>query len=279
MCAAGNEGVNNDDRAEFLLNESNNVIYVGASTSLDGKLSSSNHGIKSVDLFAPGQAVLSTMSLDVCPDDYRHDTMFAPHYNQEDVGYHLFSETSFATPFVSGVAALMLSINPNLSTAQLKDILLRSVDVKDGLKPYCLTDGRLNAYKAVSTSSNLRFDYRYSYNSLDDYTHGVICDTCECSCRNDDYSCGSGCDFGCDPCEECHLYYTELHYWTYWIIQGNVLYHTARCRDCGYSKMTAHNWVSSGSVYVCTLCEMTSTYAPTIPAALPPVNDEQDLIE
>ena len=267
ICSAGNKNLDNDIYISYPSSyDLYNIITVGACTSSEMKwidttsngTKGSNYGLKSVDLFAPGAVIYTTSS---------------------NGGYEYTNGTSLATPYVAGVAALMLAINPNLSTALLKDIILRSVDVKDSLKPYCVTGGRLNAYKAVSTSSNLRFDYRYSYNSLDDYTHGVICDTCECSCRNDDYSCGSGCDFGCDPCDECHLYYTELHYWTYWIIQGNVLYHTARCRDCGYSKMTAHNWVSSGSVYVCTLCEMTSTYAPIIPAALPPVNDEQDLIE
>ncbi len=257
-----------------------NVITVGASDEYDNiwqernsdnELKKSNTGKNSVHLFAPGKRILSTYPTDICDENGQVDNATT----EVAYGYHVDSGTSFAAPFVTGVAALMLSINPNLTTAQLKDIIIRSVDIAPLLQNSCVSGGRLNAYKAVWIASILRFDYRYTYNSLDAYTHGVICDTCECSCRNDDYSCGSGCDFGCDPCEECHLYYTELHYWTYWIIQGNVLYHTARCRDCGYSKMTAHNWVSSGSVYVCTLCGMTSTYAPVITAVLPPVNDEE----
>jgi len=59
-----------------------------------------------------------------------------------------------ATPFVSGVAALLLSIDPNLTTNQLRTAIINSVDMPNvsGTNPFeglCVTNGRLNAYNAV----------------------------------------------------------------------------------------------------------------------------------
>lgn len=105
------------------------------------------------------------------------------------------------------------------------------------------------------------------YNAIDAYSHGVICDTCECTCRMSDYSCNN-CDF-CDNCDECHIYYTELHYWYYQIIQGNAYYHRAVCSYCGYQTTVEHEWVASEMAYVCTICNMTATSIPGI-MQLPP---------
>ena len=59
-----------------------------------------------------------------------------------------------AAPHVAGVAALLLSINPNLTTQQLRTAILESVDIpnvngSNPLEDLCVTDGRLNAYNAV----------------------------------------------------------------------------------------------------------------------------------
>ena len=43
-------------------------------------------------------------------------------------GYHNMDGTSMATPHVSGVAALLLSINPNLTAAQLKSAILNGAE-------------------------------------------------------------------------------------------------------------------------------------------------------
>lgn len=66
----------------------------------------SNYGDQTVDLFAPGVDIYSTM-----PDDK----------------YERQQGTSMAAPVVSGVAALLMSYYPDLSAAQIRDVLLQSV--------------------------------------------------------------------------------------------------------------------------------------------------------
>lgn len=61
-----------------------------------------------------------------------------------------WSGTSMATPHVSGVAGLILSINPSLSYAEVKNIILNNVDPKPSLSGKTLTGGRLNAFASIS---------------------------------------------------------------------------------------------------------------------------------
>lgn len=86
-----------------------NFMTVGNSTAqLNERLpaSSSNYGIRTVDLFAPGTDIESTI----------------PRNN-----YAAFTGTSMAAPCVAGVAALIRSYFPNLTAVQVKDILMKSV--------------------------------------------------------------------------------------------------------------------------------------------------------
>ena len=57
--------------------------------------------------------------------------------------------TSLAAPLVAGTAALMLSVNPNLTAAQLKQKIMNSVDHISGYNNYCVSGGRLNVYRSV----------------------------------------------------------------------------------------------------------------------------------
>ena len=57
-----------------------------------------------------------------------------------------------ATPHVSGVAALVKSVNPTLTAVQIKNIILSSVDAKGPLSGLVLTGGRLDAYRAVAST-------------------------------------------------------------------------------------------------------------------------------
>jgi subtilisin family serine protease len=57
--------------------------------------------------------------------------------------------TSMATPHVAGAAVLMLSLEPGLSSGELKQRLLASVDERPGLAGRTLTGGRLNAARAL----------------------------------------------------------------------------------------------------------------------------------
>ena len=66
--------------------------------------------------------------------------------------YASFYGTSMAAPHVSGVAGLLLAINPDLTNLQLKDIILNTVDPVAGLSGLVLTGGRMNAYAALLNS-------------------------------------------------------------------------------------------------------------------------------
>ena len=88
----------------------------------------SNYGTHSVDLAAPGTGILSSLSKGK---------------------YGVMSGTSVATAFVSGSAALLLSLEPDLKPLQLKSILLSSVKEQSSLKNFVSSGGRLHLGNSV----------------------------------------------------------------------------------------------------------------------------------
>lgn len=116
--AAGNDGLDLDDAANFNYPNDNkrmvasefvdNVLTIGALTSsFDSEMvaSFSNYGKESVDVFAPGDQIYSTM-----PDD----------------SYEFQGGTSMAAPAVAGMAAMIRSYYPALSASQVKQIIMSS---------------------------------------------------------------------------------------------------------------------------------------------------------
>jgi thermitase len=65
--------------------------------------------------------------------------------------YAFFNGTSMATPEVSGVAALLMAKNPNLSVAQLRAALLDTVDPIPALAGKVVTGGRVDAARALAS--------------------------------------------------------------------------------------------------------------------------------
>ena len=59
------------------------------------------------------------------------------------------SGTSMATPYVAGVAALILSSQPKLSVENLRERVLKSVDANASLNGKVEAGGRINAAKAL----------------------------------------------------------------------------------------------------------------------------------
>lgn len=123
VTSAGNGDKNNDtndDRFPSNINASN-LISVGSHNSSNEKSLFSNWGQNSVDIFAPGDDILSTYPTNKCINNTHYTNHIAN-------GYHEMSGTSMATPHVTGVAALLLSINKNLSTSQLVEAILNSAE-------------------------------------------------------------------------------------------------------------------------------------------------------
>ncbi len=113
--AAGNDGKNLDEEENYPNKTTKSGVVVGswvevgASSWGDEKNfvgDFSNYGKKSVDLFAPGVDIYSTIP---------------------EQKYENNSGTSMAAPVTSGVAATILSYFPDLSAAQLKEVLMKSV--------------------------------------------------------------------------------------------------------------------------------------------------------
>lgn len=129
ICAAGNEGINCDMNPTYPSNYlAKNIICVGNSDFDDHMASDSNYGLKTVDLFAPGESIFSTAYFG---------------------GYIFESGTSFSAPFVTGVAALIYGLRPEFNAYEVKNVIMNSVDSVAYLVGKCVSNGRLNAYKAL----------------------------------------------------------------------------------------------------------------------------------
>ena len=99
VSAAGNQG------STTSVNDDPYILTVGATDSSDNLFSWSNRG-KNLDLVAPGNVFTTLLG------------------GQYGVG----GGTSFASPIVAGTAALVLSVNPNLTPLQVQDILKSQAD-------------------------------------------------------------------------------------------------------------------------------------------------------
>src|SRR5690242_810214 len=156
--AAGNDSKNDDTGLNYpspVFRDSsgvaNNFITVGASgdpTNGGFTASFSNYGKKSVDVFAPGVNIYSTLP---------HDK------------FGKMSGTSMAAPVVAGVAALILEYYPDLSAQQVRYVidhsavpetekvkLPGSTDDSVSLADISISGGEVNAYNALRLASTLK---------------------------------------------------------------------------------------------------------------------------
>jgi subtilisin family serine protease len=157
--AAGNESANIDKTKTYpnamplapengtgALPRISGWVEVGASNSSGDAGSFSNYGRKTVDLFAPGVNIYSTVYGD---------------------GHRMEDGTSMAAPMVSGVAAIIRSYFPQLSAEQVRNILVATVTKvpfdttrpgtkkKVGFNELCATGGIVNAFKAVEMAKGI----------------------------------------------------------------------------------------------------------------------------
>jgi cell wall-associated protease len=145
--AAGNDGIDldspentnfpNDNPTSDSEELSNSYLTVGALTPVYGAemvAVFSNYGKESVDVFAPGDEIYSTM-----PQD----------------SYEFQGGTSMAAPAVAGLAAMIRSYFPSLSAAQVKKIIMES-----GISPSLKVqvggpEGEVKSFSEISKSGKI----------------------------------------------------------------------------------------------------------------------------
>jgi len=143
--AAGNDGANTDSVVYYPTGlgpdgrRASNWIVVGASTPfMDERLAApfTNYGSSTVDVFAPGYQVRSCSLND---------------------SYAFGSGTSFSSPVVAGVAAVLRSYYPQLTAPEIKEIIIRSSykpEITEVFKPGDEEDA-LTSFSDLSVSGGI----------------------------------------------------------------------------------------------------------------------------
>lgn len=130
VAAAGNEKSNSDQKPYYPADYGlSNIISVTAIDPNTEVLRSSNYGIETVDIAAPGQNILSTLP-----------------YNQ----YGKMTGTSQATAFVTGGAAIVMAHKMNFLAEDVKKYLLTTGDSLESLIGKTGTSRKLNLFKALT---------------------------------------------------------------------------------------------------------------------------------
>ena len=130
VAAAGNSSQTSDVDPQYpAAYQLPNMLSVAATDSNDNLAWFSNYGPNSVNLAAPGVGIVSTV-----PGNR----------------YASLSGTSMATPYVSGVAALAWSVDPDATVAQVRNAILEGVDPLASLQGKVTSGGRLDAFKTLS---------------------------------------------------------------------------------------------------------------------------------
>lgn len=157
FCATGNDYLSHIKYPSTM----KETIAVGASTNKDVRSGYSNYGT-GIDFVAPSSG--GTRRIETT------DVMGPAGYNQTPKGHYCkaadgtgFGGTSSATPLAAGVAALMLSVNPDLSAEQVRTLIRDTCDKIDKTnanynsrgwsKQYGY--GRVNAAEAVKAAKQL----------------------------------------------------------------------------------------------------------------------------
>lgn len=132
IAAAGNDAYNCDSGSSCYPAEypNNNVIAVASITNTGAMSSFSSYGASTVDICAPGSAIMSTV-----PKSSKGKVIS---------GYASYSGTSMATPHVSGAAAMYKSLHPSATAAQVKSGILGSAVATPSCNGKVTSNGRLD---------------------------------------------------------------------------------------------------------------------------------------
>ena len=153
--AAGNQ---NSTQLDYPARTFSDIITVGASDNNNKRDNISSYGEK-LDVIAPGKNIYTT---DI--DNY----------------YITKTGTSFAAPHVSGIAGLILSVNPNLTQKEVADII-ESTAQKVGGYSYTPQSGRPNGTWNEQMGYGLVDAYEAVMKAKDWFIQGpdYVCDTTE----------------------------------------------------------------------------------------------------
>jgi len=159
VAAAGNDGVNVETSrlanypAAFDLP---NIISIGAINNTGSLAYFSNYGAQRVHIAAPGAGIFNTIPESITTLDNRPVSI---------PGYASISGTSMAAPHVSGIAALLLSVNPDLTANDLKNIIISSNEPLGSLDKTIFSAGMADAKQALDLAA---------LHGTADYYHQVI---------------------------------------------------------------------------------------------------------
>lgn len=132
IAAAGNSAQNADVTPHYPAGYDLPGIVAVASTDRNDNMSSfSTYGPTTVDVAAPGSAILSTLPGNT---------------------YGSLSGTSMATPHVAGAAGLIWSLSPHLNISEVKQILLESGESLPALAGKILSGKRINLDSALAAA-------------------------------------------------------------------------------------------------------------------------------
>lgn len=130
VAAAGNERSNSDHHKYYPADYGlSNIISVTAIDPSTEVLPSSNYGVETVDIAAPGQNILSTLP---------------------NSAYGYMTGTSQATAFVTGAAVLVMAHHRNFSAEETKKYVLNTGDSQSSLLAKTRTSRQLNLFKALT---------------------------------------------------------------------------------------------------------------------------------
>ena len=137
VTAAGNNGINNNSTPVFPASlRLPNLISVGYINSNGYLDSSSNYGVSTVDIAAPGEKIYSTL-----------------------VGTYGYSNgSSMAAPHVTGLAAMIYAYHSNIYPAQVKELIINTMMPLETLDGYLINPGIPNAGAAIRSLTDISAD-------------------------------------------------------------------------------------------------------------------------